>query len=225
MKNLKRLIPVAMVLMMATETFAQSFYARAGFNMANMLMKDNDDTYSDDYKSKAGFQLGATVEFPFSDMFSLETGLGVSTKGFRFEEKEDFFGQTIEIKASNNLVYLDIPIVAKMYFDAGRSARIYGALGPYIGLGIAGKMKAEVTAGGSTDEESEKIKWGSDEEKDDFKPLDLGLLIGAGVEFDAIQVGLSYGLGLANISPYTENGAKAANRVFAITFAYRFAEL
>lgn len=44
------------------------------------------------------------------------------------------------------------------------------------------------------------VEWGSDE-NDDFKRLDYGLSAGVGVEFNAVQVGVSYSIGIADIMP------------------------
>jgi len=77
---------------------------------------------------------------------------------------------------------------------------------------------------GNSETEKEDINWGSDEDEDDLKRFDFGLSLGAGVELDAFQIGLSYGMGLANISPYTGNGMKTNNRVLAITGSYRIGE-
>ena len=40
-----------------------------------MLDKDEDGTYSDDFKMKPGFHVGGIVDFPISEIFSVETGL------------------------------------------------------------------------------------------------------------------------------------------------------
>lgn len=68
----------------------------------------------------------------------------------------------------------------------------------------------------------DKVVWGSDAEESDFKRLDFGLIMGAGVEIKAIQIGLSYDLGLANITPDTDNGNKVHNRILALSVAYKF---
>ncbi|MDP3359679.1 MAG: porin family protein [Lutibacter sp.] len=198
-----------MLLTLATESFAQQFGIKAGLNLSNMLMKDDDDTYSDDFKMNPGFHIGPTMELPINETVSFETGLLLSTKGY----KETFDGDTDKY----NLLYLDIPLTAKATIDIGGS-KIYGIFGPYIGIGLSGKAKYE------EDGESfeEDIKFGSDEDEDDLKRLDYGLTIGAGMEFNAIQIGLSYGLGLANISTYTDGGAKISNRVLGISLGYKF---
>ena len=83
----------------------------------------------------------------------------------------------------------------------------------------------EETYMGDTDKSEEDIEWGSDENDDHLKRLDLGLIIGAGVVVHSIEIGLSYSLGLANISASTDEGGKIHNRVFSITAGYKLGEL
>jgi hypothetical protein len=212
MKNLLRLFVVVVVLSMATETFAQTFGVRAGFNLSNMVAKDDDNTYSDDFKMKPGFQIGVTAEFPITDIFLFETGLILTTKGFKLSESED----GVDYEGTLSLMYFEIPITGKAVYEVG-DLQIYGIFGPYIGFGLSGKSKYE--AGGDSSDET--INWGSDANEDDFKRFDLGLIIGAGVEIQAFQVGISYGFGLINISPESDGGYKDQNRVLAITVGYK----
>ncbi len=221
MKNLIRISIVLFLISIATESFTQRYCIKGGMNLSNMLMKDNDDNYSDEFKMKPGFHLGGTVEFPISEMISFETGLLLSTKGFRLDEKETSGSNTYEYKLNLNLLYLDIPVTAKASFDVG-DTKIYGIFGPYIGIGLTGKSKSEYTYDGETETDEEDIKFGSDEDEDDFKRFDFGLTIGGGVEIKSIQIGLSYSLGLANISLYTDNGFKINNRVLGISVGYIF---
>ena len=223
MKNLLKLFVVVLVCTMTTESFAQRIGVKAGLNLSNMLMKDDDDTYSDDYKMLPGFHVGVIAEIPFNDMISFEPGLLLSTKGFKYEYNETLFGFDVKEKAKMNLYYIDIPLNFKASFEVG-DANIYGAIGPYIGYGISGKIKAEATVMGETETETEDINWGSDEEKDDLKPLDLGLTVGAGLEYNSFLFGISYGYGLANISPYTDDGSKISNRVLGISVGYMIGE-
>ncbi len=221
MKILSKLIIVVIVFTMATSSFAQNFGIRAGLNLSNMLEKDDDITYSEDYKMNPGFHVGATAEFPITEMFSFETGLFLSTKGFKISEEETFWGETLKIDAEMNLLYIDVPLTGKASFDLG-GAKVYGVLGPYIGMGISGKLKWEFSMDGETEKGEEDIEWGSDEDQHDLKRLDFGLTVGAGVEISSIQVGLTYGLGLANISPYSDDGFKTNNRVLGVTLGYKF---
>lgn len=221
MKNLLKLFVVVIGFTMATESYAQSFVVKGGLNLSKFLAKDDEGTYSDDFKMNPGFLFGVTSEFPISEGFSFETGLLLSTKGVKISEEESIFEEMVEFDSRVNLLYLDIPLLAKATVDLG-SAKIYGAFGPYIGMGLSGKIKSEFTTMGETEKTEEDVKWGSDDEDDDFRRLDYGLSFGAGVEINAIQIGLSYGLGLANISTSSEGGSKVNNRVLGVSLGYRF---
>jgi len=60
-----------------------SYIVKGGFNLSNVFVKDNDGTYTDDLKSKPGFNIGITAELPISEKVLFETGLLLSTKGFK----------------------------------------------------------------------------------------------------------------------------------------------
>jgi opacity protein-like surface antigen len=221
MKYLVKLFVVIITFSMTTELFAQNFGIKGGLNFSNILLKDDDDTYSNDFKMKPGFHVGATAEFPLTKMISFETGLLLSTKGYKTSEEETYMGETYKYEEKINLFYLDIPLTAKASFDLG-GVKIYGVFGPYLGMGLSGKYKYEETYDGETDSEEEDIEWGSDEDNDDLKRLDFGLTLGAGVEIKSIQIGLTYDLGLANISTDNDNGYKGNNRVLGISVGYKF---
>jgi hypothetical protein len=221
MKNLVKLIIVVIVCTTTTELFAQNFGVKAGLNLSTMLAKDEDETYSDEFKMNPGFHLGATLELPLTESFSFETGLFLSTKGFKWSEEEIYMGETFKVEIKRNLLYLDIPLTAKASFDIG-GAKIYGIFGPYLGMGLSGKSKYEYSYDGETETEEEDINWGSDEDEDDLKRLDFGLIVGAGLGIGSVQIGLSYGLGLANISSYTGEDAVLSNRVLAFSVGYKF---
>ena len=214
MKNLMKLLFVFVLFSMTTQIYGQTITVKGGLNLSTMNVKDDDDTYSDKFKMKPGFHIGATAEFPITEAVAFETGLLLSTKGYKANEKETYGGETYEYNESVNLLYLDIPLLAKAYFDIGE-AKIFGAFGPYIGYGLSGKSKYDYTGSGETHSEEEDIKWGSGDE-DYFKRLDFGLSAGAGIEMNSIVIGLSYNLGLANISSDTSNGMKGSNRVLAV---------
>jgi hypothetical protein len=215
MKNfMKFLVLMIVVFALATNSFAQKFGARAGFNLATALVKDNSDTYSDNFKMKPGFHIGATAEFPINETFAFETGLLLSSKGTKESESESGY----EYTAVANLYYFDIPLTGKAYYELG-GVKIYGLLGPYLGVGLSGKTKIQET--GSSDY-NETVEWGTDSENDDLKRLDMGLTFGAGVVVSDFEVGLSYNLGLKNISPYTGDGYKVNTRVLGISVGYKF---
>ena len=217
MKNVYKLLVVLFLISLTSQSFAQpTFGLKGGVNFSNMVVKDDHDTYSDDFKMKLGFQIGGTAEFVINEMFSFEPALMLTTKGFKMTDDGDGWKETMKL----NLMYLDIPLNGKAYFDAG-GMKVYGLFGPYVGIGITGKEKYIWEEGSDSGTETEDINWGSGTE-DDLKRLDFGLTIGAGIEIKGIEVGLSYALGLANLSAETDGGFKMNHRVLALTAAMKF---
>lgn len=221
MKNRITYVILLLFLALSTTSLAQIFGVKAGMNLSNLSVKDEYDSYSDNFKMKPGFHIGPTIEFQINETFTFESGLLLSTKGTKMSDKEKYQDNTYEFSSKANLYYLDIPITAKAVTDVG-SSRIFATFGPYIGVGLSGKMKSEYTQNGKTGTDESDINFGPDEEEDDLKRLDYGLIAGAGIEFNAIQVGITYSLGLANISTYTDDGDKVKSRVLGISLAYKF---
>lgn len=223
MKNLIKVSIVALLVTVGTESFAQTFGVKAGLNLSKLLIKDDLGKYTDEYKMNPGFHFGPTVEFPIDKMFSFESGLLLSSKGSKFSAKETIIGGTYEFKQTINTYYLDIPLTAKATFDIG-SSKIYGTFGPYLGMGLSGKAKSEFPDNGEIKKVEKDIRFGSDENEDDYKRLDYGLTAGLGIVLNPVQIGISYNLGLANISNANDYGLKVKNRVVGISIGYKFGE-
>jgi len=209
MKNFGKIFFFLVAVACSNSLFSQAFGVRAGLNLANMTAKDSDDSYDDDNEMLIGLNLGVSASFEISSGLMFETGLGLSQKGSKYSE-----GDFTAIYRTN---YLDIPLTIKKSLAGGK---VYVLAGPYLGFGISGKYVFK----GEGETEDEPVDWGSDDD-DDQKRLDFGLMFGAGAMVtEKIQVGLNYGLGLANVSPYSENGYKATNNVIGITVGYSLAK-
>lgn len=206
MKNLTKIVLVAALVAFSASTFAQTIGIKAGLNLANTAVKAEGESV-DDVKMRTAWHVGAVVDFPLSDLISVQPGLIIASKGYKIDV--DGF------KSTASPLYVDIPIDVKVGGDVG-GAKIYGAVGPYIGIGVAGKFKEEFD--GNTEEAD--IKWGSDENEHDWKRLDVGVDIGAGVEFGAIGVGATYQLGLVNMFPGGDSDNSANTRNIMVSVAY-----
>ena len=209
MKTLMKLLIVIIALTTTLESFAQiKFGVKGGLNFAKVLDKTNNRTYSDDYKSKIGFNLGVTAEYSISQKFAIEPGLLFSTKGCKMENS---------VPGSINLNYLEVPINAIFKIELS-SARILFIAGPYLGYALSGKIKAsEPILGDNEDSKEQKVIIGTD-----IKALDFGLNVGTGVEIKDITASLQYGYGLANLTLHPENEAKLKNRILGISLGYKF---
>lgn len=216
MRNFVKIISIVLISMISLHTYGQSIGVKAGLNLSNMLVEDDDGTQSDDFDMKPGFHIGAMAEIPFSPFMAFEGGIMFNTKGYKSEEEE----QGVTVTENLALNYIDIPVTIKV---AGGAAgfKVYGAAGPYVGMGISGKYKSEMEGGGMSVSDEEDINFGTDEEEDNLKPLDFGLTFGAGVEIRSLIVGVSYDYGLANIAINTDGGTKVQNRVLRISLGYK----
>ena len=206
--KINKLLIIVVAFTMTTKSFAQVKYGvKAGLNLANINEKSSLGSDNDGKTSKIGFHFGGTAEFPASEAVSVQTGLLFSSKGY----KVSYLG----VSGSMNVNYLEIPINTIYKIEIG-SSKLCLSAGPYLGYAVSGNLK-------SGDAEVD-LKIGSGDE-DYYKALDYGLNIGAGVELnDKITIGLQYGIGLANISSYTEYGTSAKNNVFGISVGYMFGQ-
>lgn len=221
MKGLRNLLLVVLVTMLAWSAYGQSFGIRAGLNMSKFEVKDNDDTYSDDFSFMPGFHVGILGEIPVAGVLSIEGAALFSTRGFKYEDEMVIFDEKIEFKSTSTMYYIVVPITVKATVDVG-PVSVFGQLGGYAGAGMSGNYKTEATSGGITDTSEGDILFGNDEVEDDYKQLDFGLTAGAGVQVKNIRAGVAYDHGLANISHYSDNGYTTTNRVFSVFVALVF---
>jgi hypothetical protein len=209
MNNFFKILLMVLLFINTIKSSGQIFRVHAGLNLSNMIYK----TYGNRLEIKPGFNLGSTVEIPPNDFYSFEMGLILSSKGFQISDKVDLY----EYQEKLNLLYLDIPLTAKVAFDIG-SCKIYGKFGPYMGWGISGKWKYEERNNGETVKSSMYVSWGTG---GDLKRFDIGLTVGAGIEVKSMLLNLFYGLGLANIASYTGGGNIIKNRILEVSVGYK----
>jgi len=217
MKPLLNLTVIAMLILSAVNSSAQTFGIKGGLNMSTMLVKLDGDKLDDlNFKLIPGFHIGPTMEFLFSDMFSLQAELLFSSKGFKdngtlTDENGNVIGMS-DLKM--NLYYLDIPLAAKAKIGFDRFM-LFGIFGPSLGIGLVGKSKYELDGEKGTS----TIKFGADEI---LRRLEVALTFGGGIEVNRFLFGLSYNLGLTNISNQDPGVIKQTNRVLSISIGYKF---
>jgi len=204
---------------------------RTGVNFANMTIEDATPAP----KGLVGFHFGAMAEYTLTDMFGVEAGLLYSRKGCKseFEFSQDIMGMYYKITGDMKIkpAYLEIPINAIVKLDLD-DKKIFFTAGPYIGLGIGGKITSDATletnipgmdlATLGYENTDEAIKFGSSDTVD-LKGMDFGFKIGAGFEMMNFQIRAQYGLGLANLSTIddpTLGSTTIKNKVFGISVAY-----
>lgn len=188
-----------------------SFGLRGAVNMFNMSVKDNDDDKMDT-KMVPTWNAGVFAEIPLGTEFFIRPELSYAQKGY----KADILSET-----TTKLSYVELPITF-LYKGALSGGHVMIGFGPYVAMGIGGKVKN----GSTTD-----VKFKNDVSLQDatqnayFKPLDAGAKVYAGYELaNGLSFTIETSLGLVNILPKlngNENG-DAKNVGFGIGVAYKF---
>jgi hypothetical protein len=183
---------------------------KGGFNFATL-------SGADDAKLRASIHLGGYLNYPISDMLSFQPELLYSSVGAKFSEsgsEPDGFGGTAEYDAKQTvkLNYLSIPLMFR--YNVGS---VNLEAGPQLAFFMAGKVKTKVEWSymGESGSETET------EDADGVNSLDLGLNIGVNKDFDKLNVGLRYSLGLTNIN---DGDDKVTNNVLQLSASYKLFE-
>jgi hypothetical protein len=209
---MKRILLMAVMAIAVTAVSAQGFGLRGGANFQNWAGDGVEDS-----KMITGFHFGLDYEIAVAPDFYFAPGLLFSTKGARWEESEE--GITYEEKISLNYLEIPLHLVYKPLLGQGN---LILAFGPYLGYGLGGKYKEEVSGGPFSGSNEEDISFGSGDD-DDLKAFDMGANISFGY---MLSNGLSFQvntqLGLINISPSDDSANAIKNTGFGISLGYRF---
>ena len=176
------------------------FGAKAGVNLAAI---NGDET--DDFDMRTSFHVGAVVEIPISDKFSVQPELLYSSQGAESELSE----YEITGKLKFKLDYLNIPIMMKYYVIEGLSLEA----GPQIGILL--DANAEIEVGDESEEQ---------DMKDEMKGIDFGLNAGVGYQLEnGLNFSARYNFGLANINDTEEaDDFKLHNGVIQFSVGFFF---
>jgi opacity protein-like surface antigen len=191
---MKKFLMTAVLGMFALTGFSQvKWDAKVGMNFSNM-------TKFDDTKALPGFNLGVGMDYGFSENWSLQSGLMISSKGYKVKDY-----------AKVRPIYLDIPILAAYKFNISDNTKFVINAGPYLAFGLGGKVKYDGV------DESDKV-FGDD----GWNRFDLGLQYGVGLELsDRYLINLTGQNGF--ICPWdVDEGDKPKNMTFSIGVGYRF---
>lgn len=189
---MKKSILFVLFAIISVTGFAQmrGWNAKVGMNISNY-------TGDSDLNAKLGFKIGGGFEYGFTDTWSLQPSLFLSTKGAKLDSYKV------------NAMYLELPVMAAARFNVADNTNIVINAGPYLACGIGGKTKSDMGQG----EYSVKT-FGSN----GLRRFDAGLGLGVAGEFGKIIVGLDGQFGLVNV----EKDLTAKNINFSVTVGYKF---
>lgn len=166
-------------------------------------------------KNKLDFHAGLFAEIEVSDIFSVQPEILYSNQGTKAEENYIDPMRKLEVNLTQDLSYLYIPIMAKLYIFED----FYLEAGPQIGFLLNAEQVAEVsgTYYGKVINDSETV-----DNKENLNSKDFGANIGLGMNITK-RIGASarYTAGLSNIDNETR-GSEINNRNLAVSLLYNF---
>jgi len=200
-----------------------TFGIRGGVNFQNINGKDQaGNKLSNDLVTR--FNIGVNAEIPVGTDFYFQPGLLFTTKGAKNEQV--ILGQNVI--STVNLSYLELPLNL-IYKPALGAGHLLLGFGPYVALGVGGKVNHE--EGGSSQEQDVKfkneVKVSDADDVAYFKPLDAGANLLVGYEFNnKLSFQLNTQLGLTKINPEYEGAvndkSSFKNTGFGMSLGYRF---
>lgn len=216
------------------QTQAQvKFGVKAGLNINNISQNLAESDWEAATIMRLAYNVGLTADFGLSDVLSLQSGLMLTSKGFSYDLKEEF-DEDIDGYFRFCYNYLEVPINFAYKIS---DFQVYA--GPYVAIGIGGKMKYDVSFDGESESDEAKLKPAFGEvsdgdladDEDAYSALDYGLNFGIGYQVGPILINAGYSLGLGNVTPSYEGDDdgdradyKMSNRVISLSFSYFFGQ-
>lgn len=201
---------VALMLLLPNSSLAKGITGglKIGMNSANLhgeAVKKLKEEVGEELQSKWGLCAGGFIRFNIGKIFAIQPEFLYTMKGAKFEE-------TVldeAMKYTMNLSYLEIPVFVKLMIPTPGGIKPSLFAGPAVAIKLSGKTKLKYA--GQTIEE---------EDVENMKDTDFGLIIGAGVDFGKLTVDLRYVLGLTAIEEEAEFETK--NGVISLIVGYSF---
>ena len=217
MKNFK-LFLAACLLGLATAANAQFANSSAasvsenndawdGIRVSYNLFAIEDDNIDEDLDKIGAFEIGHVKAFSISSTtpLFLETGASLLWASGDLFDKYD-------LKISAELMSINIPVNLAYKFDIKEGMSIVPYAGLLLRYNISGEMEYDMTAYGEGKAKLDMF----DEDEGDGDRIQYGLQIGARLDFNKFNVGVSYGFDINEIMDDTKTNKIAFTVGFAL---------
>jgi len=190
----------------ATPGFAQRTTGgiKGGLNLARF----SGDDAGDDQELLMGYCAGVFIAFNLGDTLAIQPEILYTVKGTKLEAGGIIFNETA--KATTEISYLEIPLLLKLSMSTEGSIIPRLFVGPAAAVKLDAKAKFEY-AGISEEEDIENIK-----------DVDFGLVAGAGFDIGVLTVEARYTLGLVSINDTELEEIDIRNSVFSVMAGFSF---
>lgn len=173
-----------------------------------------------------GYTAGVAVRYIEEKFFGLQAEVLLTRRGIK-----DRFDSYPQYSFQRDLTYLEVPLMAHVYFNAGKRNEISFDVGPKLGYFLADKTSATLDANFPTIAASSNHGYAHHDMGVEYK-FDYGIQAGLGYEFKfsnqlSLQLQGRYYFGLGNIFPDTKADVFETSRnntvqiVMALWFHHR----
>lgn len=220
MKKLLLSLTIATAALTASaQTTPITFGVKAGATFPTVSMSESEGS---DLKLNTSFYVGGTVDFAIGETFSIQPGITFLGKGFKMNSTETEEGVNVKTTIKSNVWHIEVPVNFLANIPVGDDKFFIGA-GPYYGIAISGKNKAE----GSATQDGQTVKISTSEDVDfgkdgTHKRGEFGVNFLGGYQLsNGFNIHAGYGLGLSNIAKDAD-GIKVKNRVLSVGVGFSF---
>ena len=199
MKNFFLAISMTVIAICAyaqNEVGSVTIQPKVGFNIADI-------TDANENNPRFGLVAGAEFEYQVSERLGLAVGLVYSAQGDK-ETRFDNYGN--KVKLSEQLDYINFPIMANLYIVKGLAVK----LGIQPGLNL--KADYEFKSGGVS------VSGSFSDLGIDIESFDFSVPVGLSYEYKKFVLDARYNIGLTKIV----DGDSSKNSVFQFTLGYKF---
>jgi hypothetical protein len=224
MKN-RILSALAIVCMCTVGVFAQvSIGVQGGTNWAT-VQSATKLPVTPKFRYLQTYTAGVVADIPLNRSFSFQPAINYTTKGFEFQEGQDFnvfnVPLPIGIKTQNSVNYIDVPLLAKFRFG-NDLLKGYLTAGPTFGYALNGEYSGTANVLVNVN----AFKTPMNFTQLNYQRLDIGGSIGMGGEIytgdaGALFIEARYQHGLTTLYKVPIIDVNVQNRGFGVTAGYR----
>jgi hypothetical protein len=227
--KLKSLILLIALGTLATYSQAQKLRIRGGVNLANVSVNENGRV--NESNRLTSFQFGLITDIPLvKSVLSLQPGIVYTGKGAKVQNGTE--GQNGYFRQSFNPRYIEVPLNLKLMLPFATQSGLFVGAGPYIALGVGGKVKTDGHLLGANYSSQRKINFSNDdpttlneEEGTGFgvvRRFDYGVNAMAGFEIKSIVITANYGMGMAKLQSGSTSSEDNNNKHRVLSFTLGF---
>lgn len=171
MKTTVLLLTLSLVTFAYSQEQATTIGLKGGLNIGFLNGQDS-DIENTDTEVRLGLNAGAYGEIALHPIFTLQPEVVYTQKGETVEAGGDVLGGTWNIELS----YLEIPVLAKVYFPVETATRPFVYAGPFLGFNLSAESDDIYQFAGFD-------FTGESNLEDEVNTTEVGVVAGAGVSY------------------------------------------